>query len=504
MLPRGVLVDDEAASMSSILFRGPAFPSASELIPRRRATTSRSYSVSSDDAMKNSVVWACLRLRADLISTSPIDCYRNIDGRAVEFTTPQVLRAPGGASCGIVEWLYSTQVDLDRFGNCYGIITARDGLGLPARIELVPAETVTVLTSAGMVTGYRIGSMVYQPGDIWHEKQFTMAGVPVGLSPLAAAALTLSTSLSAQEFAADWFSGAGVPASHLRNTAKTLNPDEAETVKDRFNSSVRTGDVFVTGADWEYEMLGAKASESSFIEAQHATGADMCRFLGVPGDMVDVNEQTGSVTYANITQRNLQLLIMNLGPAVTRREVALSALLPQPRYVKLNTDAVVLRMDPTTRAELNAILIDSKQRTPSEAREKDDLPPFTAAQIAEIQALTMKQAPAPQVAAAAPVVPPERSLTVSPVIHVDARQEPPQVHVDARQDAPNVTVEPAVVNVSNEFTMPDIDVDARTEPPVVNVTNQIEPPPVPAERAVRKTIEHTADGRIAAIIEETV
>lgn len=341
--------------------------------------------------MKNSVVWACLRLRADLISTSPVDCYRNLDGRAVEFTTPQVLKAPGGAACGIVEWLYSTQVDLDRFGNCYGIITARDGLGLPARIELVPAESVTVMTKSGVVTGYRIGDRVYEPGDIWHEKQFTVAGVPVGLSPLAAAALTLSTSLSAQEFAADWFSGAGVPASHLKNTAKTLDSTEADTIKERFNTSVTSGDVFVTGADWDYQMLGAKASESSFIEAQHATGADMCRFLGVPGDMVDVNEKTGSVTYANITQRNLQLLIMNLGPAVTRREVALSSLLPQPRYVKLNTDAVVLRMDPTTRAELNKVLLESYQRAPSEVREKDDLPPFTPEQIAEIQALSPKK-----------------------------------------------------------------------------------------------------------------
>lgn len=374
----------------SLLFRGPAFPSARELIPRRRGAT-RSHHVSTDEAMRNSVVWACVRLRADLISTSPIDCYRNVGGRAVEFPTPMVLKAPGGADCDITEWLYSTQVDLDRFGNCFGIITARDGLGLPARIELLPGESVSVQTKAGRVTGYRVGSTVYDPSQIWHEKQFTVAGVPVGLSPLAAAALTLSTSLSAQQFAADWFAGSGVPASHLKNTEKTLNQKEAEAVKTRFTESVASGDVFVTGSDWDYHMLGAKASESSFIDAQHSTAADMCRFLGVPGDMVDVNEKTGSVTYANITQRNLQLLIMNLGPAVTRREKALSSLLPQPRYMKLNTDAVVLRMDPKTRAELNQILLDSKQRAPSEVREKDDLPPFTPEQIAEIQALSTKQ-----------------------------------------------------------------------------------------------------------------
>jgi HK97 family phage portal protein len=375
----------------SFLFRTGSI-TAADLIPRRGSKT-RSRTVSSAEAMNNSVVWACLRLRADLISTSPVDCYRDIDGRAVDIKTPAVLVNPGGASVNIAEWLYSTQMDLDRFGNCFGIITARDGLGLPARIELVPAESVTVQATGSTVTSYRIKQTSYEPRDIWHEKQFTVSGVPVGLSPLAAAALTLSTALSAQEFAADWFAGSAVPASHLKNTNQVLNAGEAAAVKTRFETSVQNGDVFVTGSDWSYEMLGAKASESGFIEAQAMSASDMCRFLGVPGDMVDAAVSGQSVTYANITQRNLQLLILNLGPAVTRRQMALSTLLPAPRYVKLNTDAVVLRMDPQARAELNGLLLSTKQRTPSEVREKDDLPPFTPAQIAEISALSIKGQP---------------------------------------------------------------------------------------------------------------
>ena len=65
--------------------------------------------------------------------------------------------------------------------------------------------------------------------------------------------------------------------------------------------------------------------------------------------MVDVNEQTGSVT-CGTSQRNLQLLIMHLGPSIRLRELALSTLLARPRYVKLNSDAVVLRMDPMAQA----------------------------------------------------------------------------------------------------------------------------------------------------------
>lgn len=381
----------------SILFRGMSFPPAGQLIPRR--STGRTLrSVSTEEAMRHSVVWACLRLRADLISTSPVDVYRDVAGRAIDVPKPPVLVSPGGSRVKITEWLYSSQVDLDRFGNTFGLITARDGLGLPARIDLMPAESISVVTKNGEITGYRQGSTVHAPGSVWHEKQFTVAGLPVGLSPIAFAALSLSTGISAQEFASDWFAGSAVPVAHLKNTTQTLNGGQSEEVKERYNRSVRNGDVFVTGADWEYQMLGAKASESGFLEAIRATNADTCRFLGVPGDMVDVNESTGSITYASITQRNLQLLIMNLGPAVSRREEALSDLTSKPRYVKLNTDAVVLRMDPTSRAEMNKVLIESHQRAPSEVREKDDLPPFTPEQLAEIQALA-KPAPTPGVPA---------------------------------------------------------------------------------------------------------
>ena len=64
-----------------------------------------------------------------------------------------------------------------------------------------------------------------------------------------------------------------------------------------------------------------------------------------------------AITYANISQRNLQFLIMHLGPAVGRREDAFSRkLVSNPRYVKLNTDAL-LRMDPaeTSKRYIRAI-----------------------------------------------------------------------------------------------------------------------------------------------------
>lgn len=377
----------------SLFFSRTFGPDAAGLIPQRLGHTRGSVAVTSERAMTHSAVWAAKRLRADLISTSPVDCYRKLDGRNLAVPSPPVLVNPGGERVGVQEWLYSSQSDLDGFGNCFGLISERDGQGLPGRVDLVPAESVVVRMKKGELT-YVIGGKDYRPEEVWHERQFTTSGSPVGLSPLAHAAYSIGQYLSAQEFALDWFKQGARPGAHLKNTAKTLGRDESDAVKTRFKASVENGDVFVTGSDWDYEMIAAKASESEFLASMKFGIGDVCRFLGVPGDMIDAESSTGSITYANVTQRNLQLLIVNLGPAIARRETALSKWLPRPRFVKLNTDAVVLRMDPTSRAELNKTLIDSRQRTPSEVREKDDLPPFTPEQVSEFASLfTTKPTP---------------------------------------------------------------------------------------------------------------
>lgn len=361
-----------------------------------RSRSSRTYAnVSADTALQSSAVWACLRLRADLISTMPVDEFRRVNGVQVEVPKPAFLTYPGGSRVHITEWLYSSQVDLDRYGNAFGLITERDAAGNPARVDLVPASNVAVKGTAGDVTEYRIGSTVYQPRDVWHERQFTLPGLPIGLSPVAYAAYSIGGYLSAQEFALDWFKNSAGPGGTLRNTRQdVISQEVSDAAKAKFKAATRDRDIFVTGADWEWTPGSADASQAAFLEQMKYGATDICRFFGVPADMIDAEGSSSSITYANVTQRNLQLLVMNLGPAIVRREVALSAALPQPRYVKLNTDAI-LRMDPSTVTTNLAAQIASRLRTVDEAREVINLAPLTDAQYAEFDRLFPNRATTP-------------------------------------------------------------------------------------------------------------
>lgn len=341
--------------------------------------------------LANDAVWACVSLRGDLISTLPIDTYRKAPWGQVEVPKPPILVEPGGSKVDIGEWMYSSQTDLDSVGNAFGKITEVDGNRLPRRIDLVAREDVRVTSRNGEVT-YWFQGVKQDPESVWHERQYTTSGTAVGLSPVAYAALALLQHSSAQDFAAAWFGGGIMPASHLRYSETKVPPAESEAIKARFMLSIENGEPFVTGKDWEFKPIDAAAAQATFIESMQFTDVQVCRFFGVPGDLIDANTSGSSITYANITQRNLQFLIMKLGPAIARRERALSRLLPSPRFVKLNSDAL-LRMDPETASRMLGQQVRDRLRVPTEARGLLNLAPFTDEQIEEFKTLFPAQYP---------------------------------------------------------------------------------------------------------------
>jgi HK97 family phage portal protein len=370
----------------SLFKRDFAGATAAELIPSRMAAHHGTVAVTNETALRHSAVWACLRLRANITSSLPVDLYRRVLGQQIEMTKPPILVNPGGEKVDIGEWMYSSQFDLDRAGNVAGLITEIDGRGKPARIDLCALGDWTMLIRGGEIHKFRIGGTLYDPSQVWHEKQYTVAGLHVGLSPVAYAAWSIGEYLSIQDFALDWFGNSTVPAAQLKNTAKTLTPTQAQEHKERFQASVHSGQPWVTGSDWEYNPLTVANQANQWIEGKQFGIGDIARFFDCPGDLIDAIVTGGNITYANLTQRNLQFLIMHMQPALTRRERALTRLTPQPQFVKLNTDAL-LRMDPATRAETFRLRIDSRTLAPSEARALEDLPPFTESQMAEFDRL---------------------------------------------------------------------------------------------------------------------
>lgn len=363
---------------------------------RSRAGLARP-SISQEDALRNSVWWACLRLRANLVSTMPVDVVRKSpDGTLAPVAQPgPFVRTPYPGQ-PITEFLYNTQVDKDRYGNAVGIIRAWDGNNRPAVVELAPMSEVSCKIKDWHIVEWRIGNTVYDPSVIWHEKQYTISGFPLGLSPLAHAAWTLGIYESTQEFALNWFRTGAQPKGVLRNTRRdTIAAEDRQDAKDQFRASTAGGDIFVTGVEWEWIPAQTDAASAGFLAMQAPSYRDVCRFLDVPAAAVDVEISTGNVTYGNVQSFNLQFLITALGPSIIRTETYWSMFaLPQPWQFKLNTDAL-LRLDSVARNQLILSQVAGKTLTPTEARRLDNRPPFTPEDIAELSLFASMGKPAP-------------------------------------------------------------------------------------------------------------
>jgi HK97 family phage portal protein len=369
------------------------------IIPQRSSSKNGSITVSNDTALKASAVWASIRLRADVVSTMPVNVKRsNPDGSVSLVTASQLQIETIGGQIGFEEFLYSTQSDLDMTGNAFGIIKSRDLYGRPTWIELVPATQAVVQKRDGKIT-YRFGGETHDPADVWHERQYTISGSPVGLSPLRYSSMSIGQNLSALQFGLDYFGSAGMPTVQVKNTKQVLTPEQADIVKRRYQSTMEERGVFVTGSDWEIDIATIRADESQFLSTLDASAADICRYFGVPGDIIGVNPSGQAITYANITQRFLELLVLHMQPALVRRERKFSReLLPNKVFAKFDTDAL-LRLDPTSLAAMYGGLVASRVFTPDEVRGRYELPPLTPDQIAQIKDL-VASAPLPAPAGA--------------------------------------------------------------------------------------------------------
>lgn len=334
--------------------------------------------VTAETAMRQSAVWACVNLIADIAATLPIDAYEK-RGTLPEpvSPTPSLLVAPS-QSVDAISWRRQVFVSWLMRGNVYGIVQRLTN-GWPAQIEILHPDQVTVtrVGKQGPPTFRVDGKPIdkFPAGNLWHVPGLTMPGAPVGVSVLEYARLSIGLGIAAQSFGAQWFDEGAHPSAILK-TAQKVDETQAKVIKDRFLNAVRgKREPAVLGLGMDYQPIQVSANESQFLETIKANAEDIARFF-FPSFILTLGQ--GSITYQNVEQRSLNLLTYDLDPWLVRFERAMTALLPggpSDRYVKLNRDAL-LRTDTLTRYRLHDIAIRGGWKSRDEVREKEELAPI--------------------------------------------------------------------------------------------------------------------------------
>lgn len=353
-------------------------PSAGELVhaAQMMRMSPKAVNVTDSVALTHSAVWACSSLYARLISTLPFHAYRDQGGIDVRIGDPQILRQPNGTQ-PLSSWLSQAVYSLVLRGNVFGLVLSRNNMALPTAVQILHPDLVAATYDwrTDQVT-YKVGGVDVDPSSIWHRAINVMPGSPLGMSALTAARQSVGMGVSAQQFGSSWFTSGGIPTGTLETDAE-LTAEQAAAIKDRWQHAVTAErGVAVLGQGFSYKAISIAPQDAEWLNAQKISVQDVCRFMGVPPEMVG-SESGASMTYSNVESRAVDLLRYSIDPVLTILESALTDLLPRPQYVQATRDAL-LRMTTTERYAAHASAIAAGWKTVDEVRAIEDLPPLPA------------------------------------------------------------------------------------------------------------------------------
>jgi len=351
--------------------RSIGFPSLATIGPRSYADIDLSRAESS---LQSIAVRSSVDLIASLSSELPIHVYSGQGRDRKEFPVPGYLSDPAGDGYGLEDWIYQLAESWLLRGNAYGDTLDRARAGYPTQVDWQHPDTVSAHLEDGEPKWIVNGAPMSQ-SRMWHQRVNPVPGQLLGLSPVAFHSGMIGLSLTSTQFGLQWFKDGGHPSSLLINTLADLTADQSRTAKDLFMAALRGNrEPLVLGRGWEWKSIQIKPEESQFLETQGLSSAECARIFG-PGMAEILGYESGdSLTYATVEGRMQHLLTLAVNKWLRRVERVLTAMLPSPRYVKLDRDAI-LQSTTLERYRAHASALQNQWKVPNEVREDEDMPP---------------------------------------------------------------------------------------------------------------------------------
>lgn len=350
----------------------------------RAAQASQGIYVDADSAMRHDAVWSCRTRISQDLSMMPVDVVRYVGGARQEVSPlPQIVAAPS-VTVSALDWRYQVVDSWLAHGNAWGLVTQTTSSGLyPTRIELLNHNQIRTDMVGGVCRYYvdNVEEQIWPVGSLWHVPAYTVAGSPLGLSPIAHHRVSIKVGLAAEQYGAGFFEGGGHPTGIL---SPSIDPGEtaAKSLKEKFARALRgSREVLIVPKDTTYTPIQSNPTDSQFIDTMRYSVEQVCRIYGE--DPADHGSSSGgsSVTYANRSDADLARFKRRQF-WVTKLQAALSALVPPDQVVKLNTSSALMMTD-MERHQLHDLRLKAKTRAVNEVRKIEDETPFVGEEYDE-------------------------------------------------------------------------------------------------------------------------
>lgn len=295
-------------------------------------------------ALKLNAVYAAVRLIADTISTLPVDTFRRVDGERVSYRPRPLWVDQPDPDLAVQrsDWYQALLISLLLNGNFYGRIL-RDGTQVVAIAVLDPTTVEPRRNARGFVDFVVNGSTVVPAEDMVHITDLRKPGAVKGTSRVDELRETLSLGKALDDFASRYF-GSGTLSGGVVYLPGDATQEQAERLKDQFEKNSRgmrnahRPNVLTGGA--KYERMASDAEQAQLLESRRYAVEEAARAFNIPPSKLGVTTP-GTRAYASIEQDNIDFVTGTLRSYVYKIEEALSRLLPDGAFLRINMDGLL-------------------------------------------------------------------------------------------------------------------------------------------------------------------
>lgn len=359
--------------------------------------TTSGNAINADTALKLSAVWACVRLRSQVIGSLPLHLYQKDKKVADNHPLYRLLHDSPNADMTASEFWEAVVASLDLWGNAYALIVRHQKTNHIIALDILNPERMRVDRGTdGLIT------YIYQDNgkhirhtadDILHIKGFSLDGL-VGLSPISYQSSVIGLQTDANNAAAHEFKNSLKAGGFLKVDGGTLTEEQRHRLRHNlteFGKPENAGKYMVLEAGMDVaggHSLRMNPQDAQLLESRHFGIEEVCRIFGVPPQLIYHTDKASSWA-SSLENMNIGFLMYSLRPVLVKIEQAITKKLlsvaERNQYKPRWSVEGLLRADSQGRSQFYTSALQNGWLTRNEVRELEDLPPLDGGDTLTIQ-----------------------------------------------------------------------------------------------------------------------
>jgi len=308
--------------------------------PDTFSSLSRSgVSVTEENALKATAVWACIRLISETIASLPLFLYRRQSvgkERATDHSLYKLLHDQPNPEMTSFQMRETMKLHLLTRGNAYGFKEIDpETLEIKAIWPLNPDKMTVIRNPVTKAIEYHYS--LNAPGipkiipsyRIWHIPGLGFDGL-VGYPPLTMAREAIGLSLATEEMGARLFGQGlnfGAIATYPSHLSKEARESYKKDIKEKAEGLGKAFDLIVLEDGAKIEKITIPPNDAQFLETRKFQRVEIASFFHVPPHMIGDLERA---TFSNIEEQSLEFVVYTIRPWLVRWEQSIKRSLLMP------------------------------------------------------------------------------------------------------------------------------------------------------------------------------